>query len=77
MRLTEAQIKHLRALKDSGRRSAYPRLHFNTLKALTDRWLVKADYGTLGAFFEPRTSIMFEITEAGRLALAEAERGRK
>jgi len=74
MKLTEAQRKHLRALAACGRRSAYPGLRLNTLKALYDRKLVAADYGTLGVFFSPQTAIKFWITPAGRAALAEKDK---
>lgn len=73
MKLTEAQRNHLLALKDSGRRSAYPGLRLNVLRALYDRKLVAADWGTLGVFFVPRNAIKFWITPAGRAALEQSK----
>ena len=68
MKLTNRQSEALIKLRDHGRRPAYPGLHIGTLNSLSLRGLVKAEYG-VGSIAMPHSSIMWSITEAGRLAL--------
>ena len=70
-KLTEAMLRHLSAL-DAGKRSAYPRLSLGTLNALEKRRLV-VSHSVLGSIAFPHTSIMWELTEAGRALIGERE----
>ena len=59
----------LAALKKDGPRSAYPGLRLNTLDALVQRGLAKPHKRGVGAFFTPRTSIEYQVSERGAKAL--------
>jgi hypothetical protein len=75
MRLTNRQAEALIKLRDHGPRCAYPGLHIGTLNALSLRKLVSAQHN-VGSIAMPHTSIVWSITDAGRLALQQAEEGK-
>ncbi|HVZ60647.1 MAG TPA: hypothetical protein VG892_07660 [Terriglobales bacterium] len=67
--ITQTMWAALAALKKDGPRAAYPGLRLNTLDALVRRGLAKPYKRGVGAFFSPRISIMFKVSERGVAAL--------
>jgi hypothetical protein len=67
--LTQTMWTALAALKKDGPRAAYPGLRLNTLDALVQRGLAKPHKRGVGAFFTPRTSIEYKVSENGVKAL--------